>query len=191
MGIWPDILVCRSDYPVDENMREKIALFCNVPKENVLQNLDAQSLYEVPLMLEEEHLAAAVCKCLNIPCPEPDLEKWKQMVEDFHNPTRSVTIAIVGKYVALHDAYLSVVEALRIKQRLTFAGLMRRSCFRIIWRSICMMCREFWFPEALVRGEPKEKFWRRNMPERRKSLILEFAWECSWQLWNLPEMYVS
>ncbi|MDY6103026.1 MAG: CTP synthase [Acetatifactor sp.] len=113
MGIWPDILVCRSDYPVDENMREKIALFCNVPKENVLQNLDAQSLYEVPLMLEEEHLAAAVCKCLNIPCPEPDLEKWKQMVEDFHNPTRSVTIAIVGKYVALHDAYLSVVEALK------------------------------------------------------------------------------
>ena len=64
-------------------------------------------------MLEEEHLAAAVCKCLNIPCPEPDLEKWKQMVEDFHNPTRSVTIAIVGKYVALHDAYLSVVEALK------------------------------------------------------------------------------
>lgn len=113
MGIWPDILVCRSDYPLDDHIREKIALFCNLPKEHVLQNLDAQSLYEVPLMLEEEHLAKAVCKCLKIPCPEPDLEKWRQMVNDFHHPLKTVTIAIVGKYVALHDAYLSVVEALK------------------------------------------------------------------------------
>ena len=113
MGIWPDILVCRSDYPVDDQMREKIALFCNLPKEHVLQNLDAQSLYEVPLMLEEEDLAGAVCRCLHIPCPEPDLVKWKQMVDAFHHPEKSVTIAIVGKYVALHDAYLSVVEALK------------------------------------------------------------------------------
>lgn len=113
MGIWPDILVCRSDYPIDDDMKKKIALFCNVKKEHVLQNLDAKSLYEVPLMMEDENLAGAVCECLNIPCPEPDLAKWKQMVEDFHNPQKSVTIALVGKYVALHDAYLSVAEALR------------------------------------------------------------------------------
>lgn len=113
MGIWPDILVCRSDYPVDEQMREKIALFCNVKKEHVLQNLDAKSLYEVPLMMEEEHLAQAVCECLDIPCPEPDLTKWKQMVEDFENPKHTVKVALVGKYVALHDAYISVVEALK------------------------------------------------------------------------------
>ena len=113
MGIWPDILVCRSDYPVDENMREKIALFCNVKKEHVLQNLDAESLYAVPLMMEEEHLAQAVCECLHIPCPEPDLEKWKKMVSDFSHPENKVCIALVGKYVALHDAYLSVVEALK------------------------------------------------------------------------------
>lgn len=113
MGIWPDILVCRSDYPVDDEMRGKIARFCNVKKEHVLQNLDAKSLYEVPIMLEEEHLATAVCDCLNIPCPEPDLTKWKKLVDDFHHPKNSVTIGLVGKYVALHDAYLSVVEALR------------------------------------------------------------------------------
>ncbi|MCR5356476.1 MAG: CTP synthase [Lachnospiraceae bacterium] len=112
MGIWPDILVCRSDYPIDDSMREKIALFCNVKKEHVLQNLDAQSLYEVPLMLEEENFADAVCECLKLPCVEPDLTAWKQLVEDFHNPRHSVEIGIVGKYVALHDAYLSVVEAL-------------------------------------------------------------------------------
>ncbi len=113
MGIWPDILVCRSDYPVDDEMRAKIALFCNVPKEHVLQNLDAKSLYEVPLMMEKEHLASAVCECLRIPCPKPDLEKWTEMVEAFQNPKREVTIGIVGKYVTLHDAYLSVVEALK------------------------------------------------------------------------------
>ena len=113
MGLWPDILVCRSDYPIDDHMREKIALFCNVKKEHVLQNLDAPSLYEVPLMLEEEHLAQAVCECLKIECPEPDLTHWKKMVEDLHNPTDRVTIALVGKYVELHDAYLSVVEALK------------------------------------------------------------------------------
>ena len=113
MGIWPDILVCRSDYPVDDPMREKIALFCNVKKEHVLQNLDAKSLYEVPLMMEEEHLAQAVCDCLELPCPEPDLTKWKAMVEAFHNPKHAVTVALVGKYVALHDAYISVVEALK------------------------------------------------------------------------------
>ena len=113
MGIWPDILVCRSDYPVDDDMKAKIALFCNVKKEHVLQNLDAKSLYEIPLMMEEENLAGAVCECLHIPCNEPDLKAWKQMVDDFHNPKYSVTIGLVGKYVALHDAYLSVVEALK------------------------------------------------------------------------------
>lgn len=112
MGIWPDILVCRSDYPIDTSMKEKIALFCNVKKNHVLQNLDAESLYAVPLMMEEEHLADAVCECLNIPCPEPDLTKWTQIVDSFQNPEGEVTIALVGKYVALHDAYLSVVESL-------------------------------------------------------------------------------
>ena len=113
MGIWPNILVCRSDYPVDEDMRRKIALFCNVKPEHVLQNLDAKSLYEVPLMMEEENLAKAVCECLHLPCPEPDLTAWKKMVDDYNNPEHKVTIALVGKYISLHDAYLSVVESLK------------------------------------------------------------------------------
>ena len=113
MGLWPDILVCRSDYPIDDDIRGKIALFCNVKKEHVLQNLDAKSLYEVPLMMEEEKLAQAVCDCLKLDCPEPDLTGWKQMVWDFEHPEKKVKIALVGKYVALHDAYLSVAEALK------------------------------------------------------------------------------
>jgi len=113
MGIWPDILVCRSDYPIDENMREKIALFCSVKKEHVLQNLDAGSLYEVPLMLEKEKLAQAVCECLKLSCPEPNLTEWKEMVEILGHPRYKVKIALVGKYIELHDAYLSVAEALK------------------------------------------------------------------------------
>lgn len=127
MGIWPDILVCRSDYPIDEHMKEKIALFCNVKKEHVLQNLDAPSLYEVPLMMEEENLAGAVCECLKIPCPEPDLTSWKKMVDDLHKSEKKATIALVGKYVELHDAYLSVAEALK------HAGIANRTNIDIRW----------------------------------------------------------
>ena len=127
MGIWPDILVCRSDYPIDDRMRAKIALFCNVKKEHVLQNLDAPSLYEVPLMLEKEHLAQAVCECLNLPCPEPDLTEWEKLAEDLHHPEKEVTVAIVGKYVALHDAYLSVVEALK------HGGIANKTSVNIKW----------------------------------------------------------
>ncbi len=113
MGLWPDIIVCRSDLPIDDDLKGKIALFCNVKRQNVLQNLDAASLYEVPLLMEDERLAQQVCECLNLECPEPDLDAWRKLVSDNREPLHKVTIAIVGKYVALHDAYLSVVEALR------------------------------------------------------------------------------
>lgn len=127
MGIWPDIIVCRSDYPLDEQIKGKIALFCNVKKEHVLQNLDASSLYEVPLLMEEEKLAQATCECLHIPCPEPDLSKWKDMIYAIENTTSKVKIAIVGKYVALHDAYLSVVEALK------HGGIANKAEVEIAW----------------------------------------------------------
>ncbi len=127
MGLWPDILVCRSDYPVDDQMRAKIAQFCNVKKEHVIQNLDAKSLYEVPLMMEEEKLAHAVCECLLIPCGEADLDHWREIVDNCLNPEHKVTIAIVGKYVALHDAYLSVVESLK------HAGIANKTEVDIRW----------------------------------------------------------
>ncbi|MDD6148516.1 MAG: CTP synthase [Lachnospiraceae bacterium] len=113
IGIQPDILVCRSEYEMPQDMKDKIALFCNVPSNRVIQNLDAPSLYAVPLMMEDEHLADAVLECLHMENPEPTgLAEWREMVEREHNPKRETEIAIVGKYTALHDAYLSVVEAL-------------------------------------------------------------------------------
>lgn len=113
MGIWPDILVCRSELPLEEGLKEKIALFCNVPVTHVLQNLDVEYLYEAPLAMEAEHLAQVACECLNLECPEPDLDDWISMVDALRHPTKDVSVALVGKYTQLHDAYISVVEALK------------------------------------------------------------------------------
>lgn len=127
MGIQPNILVCRTEHELDDGIRSKIALFCNVPSKCVLQNLDCQVLYEVPLMMEKEQLAQRVCECLNLPCPEPDLTEWIQMVEDWKHPLHKITVALVGKYVSLHDAYISVVEALK------HGGVANRTQVSIKW----------------------------------------------------------
>ncbi|MEW4413166.1 CTP synthase [Clostridium sp. AN503] len=113
MGIWPDILVCRSELPLDDSIRSKIALFCNVPPTHVLQNLDVDVLYEAPLAMEEEHLAEVACECLKLDCPKPDLTDWRAMIDAWKHPQDEVTVALVGKYIQLHDAYISVVEALK------------------------------------------------------------------------------
>ena len=113
MGIQPDILVCRSEHELTEEIKEKIALFCNVPVSHVLQNLDVEYLYEAPLAMEREKLADVVLSSLRLENRKPDLSDWEAMVESLRNPNKTVKIAIVGKYTQLHDAYLSVVEALK------------------------------------------------------------------------------
>ena len=113
IGIQPDVIVCRSEHPLTTEIKDKIALFCNVPSSHVLQNLDVEYLYEAPLAMEKENLAQVVCESLHLPCPEPDLSDWTHMVEALRHPNKEVTIALVGKYIQLHDAYLSVVETLK------------------------------------------------------------------------------
>jgi len=113
IGIQPDIIVLRSERKIPKDMREKISLFCNVPKDCVIQNIDMPFLYEIPLALEEEGLAVVVCRRLSLVCSTPDLSDWIRMTQNLKNPQRKVKIAIVGKYIGLHDAYLSVVEALK------------------------------------------------------------------------------
>ena len=112
VGIQPDVLVCRTDSPLPEDMRRKIALFCNVSEDCVIQNLTASTLYEVPLLLEKEGLCRVVCCKLGLNAGEPDMRHWHELVEQIHRATRPVTIALVGKYTELHDAYLSVAESL-------------------------------------------------------------------------------
>ncbi|MCI9426780.1 MAG: CTP synthase [Eubacterium sp.] len=113
MGIQPDIIVCRSERALGQDIKDKIALFCNVPGDHVMQNLDVEYLYEAPLAMEAEGLAKVACECLKLECPTPNLDDWKQMVNDLRNPDKEVNIALVGKYTQLHDAYISVVEALK------------------------------------------------------------------------------
>ncbi|MBL0184547.1 MAG: CTP synthase [Candidatus Obscuribacter sp.] len=112
-GIQPDILACRTERNIGTSIREKLSLFTDVDLNCVIQCRDVQHLYEVPLRLEEEGLAERVLEKLRLPNMEPDLDAWKNLVERVKNPTKQVTVAIVGKYVMLSDAYISVVESLK------------------------------------------------------------------------------
>lgn len=113
LGITPNIIIARADQPLDEDIKNKIALFCNVKSDCVVENLTLPCLYEAPLMLWENGLDRVVCRELGIEAPEPDLEAWQGLVERIKTSDRPVNIALVGKYVRLQDAYLSVAEALR------------------------------------------------------------------------------
>lgn len=110
-GLQPDIIVARSEHPLDESIRKKIAQFCNVEMQDVIASLDAESIYEVPMLMQKEALDERVIEKLRLEANEPDLEKWIQFVESVRNPSTVITIALVGKYVEHHDAYKSIVEA--------------------------------------------------------------------------------
>ena len=127
MGVNPDIIVLRCDEPLEESIFNKIALFCNVPKECVIENITLSCLYEAPLMLEKSDFSSVVCKRLGLDVPAPNLKEWEDLVERIKNEKKSVTIGLVGKYVQLHDAYLSVAEALR------HAGYYHNAEIKIKW----------------------------------------------------------
>ena len=113
MGINPNIIVLRADDPLEKEIFKKISLFCNVKPDCVIENLTLSNLYEAPLMLENSNFSSVVCRELGLETKEPDLTEWTNLIERIKNRSKTVTIALVGKYVRLHDAYLSVAEALR------------------------------------------------------------------------------
>ena len=113
MGIHPNLIILRCDEPLEDSIFKKISMFCNVKPDCVIENLTLPNLYEAPLMLEKSNFSAVVCRELGIGALEPDLTEWMQMVERIKERKRTVTIGLVGKYIGLHDAYLSVAEALR------------------------------------------------------------------------------
>lgn len=127
IGIQPDIIVCRSEKEISQDLRAKIGLFCNLEARCVMQNLDAEHLYEVPLMLHKEGLDRLVCEKLQLGCIDIDNSEWVSMVNKVKNLKEYVKIALVGKYVELHDAYISVVEALN------HGGLANDSNVHIKW----------------------------------------------------------
>ncbi|ODJ53015.1 CTP synthase [Brochothrix thermosphacta] len=113
LGIQPNIIVVRADRPITESMREKLAMFCDIKKEEVIECIDAPTLYEIPLALQKQNLDQIVCDKLNIDAPEANMEEWGALAAKVQNLSKEVNIALVGKYVSLQDAYLSVAEALR------------------------------------------------------------------------------
>ena len=113
MGVKPDIIVLRCDEPLEDSIFQKISMFCNVKPDCVIENITIPVLYEAPLMLEKQNFSRIVCRELGIKTPDPDLKEWKELIEKIYHRSRVVTIGLVGKYVQLHDAYLSVAEALR------------------------------------------------------------------------------
>lgn len=127
IGISPDIIVCRTEHPLTDDIKNKIALFCNVDKECVIENNNCDILYAVPMMLKEQHMDDVVIKKLGIKCGERNLADWEHMLEALRNPKQTVKIAMVGKYVELHDSYISVNEALK------HGGIETRSAVDIIW----------------------------------------------------------
>ena len=113
MGVKPDIIILRCDEPLEESIFRKIAMFCNVKPDCVIENITLPELYEATIMLEQSHFSAIVCRELGIDAPQIDLSDWDAMLDKIHSRSKKVTIGLVGKYVQLHDAYLSVAEALR------------------------------------------------------------------------------
>jgi CTP synthase len=144
IGIQPDVLVCRSDRPINEDLKAKIGGFCGVPTRGVIQALDADSIYAVPLAMEREGLCREVLDVLRLDDHDSDMASWAQLVARLRNPGPAVKVALVGKYVQLNDAYLSVVEALR------HACIARDACLDLHW--ICAEQIETQGAEALLSG---------------------------------------
>lgn len=113
MGVKPDIIILRCDEPLEQSIFDKISMFCNVKSDCVIENITLPVLYEAPIMLEKSNFSSIVCRELGIHAPEIDMSEWSEMLNRIHNRDKNVTIGLVGKYTQLHDAYLSVAEALR------------------------------------------------------------------------------
>lgn len=111
-GIQPDIIICRTDEPMERGLMDKIAMFCGVPADCVIENITVPLLYEAPLMLESSNFSDIICRELKLDAPKPELSDWRNLIERIKNIKQTVKIALVGKYIKLHDAYLSVLEAL-------------------------------------------------------------------------------
>lgn len=178
----------------DDGIKDKISLFCNVDVHNVIENLDVDVLYEAPLALEKEKLAQVVCKRLGIDCPEPDLDDWKAMIHAWKNPTRKVRIALVGKYVQLHDAYISVVESLKhaacangAEVEIQWVDSELVSSFNVA--DILKDADGILVPAVLVTEVSKARSPLLNTPVHTMYHSLVSALVCRWQSLSLPAMY--
>ncbi len=188
IGIAPDILVCRSEHPIPEKERDKIALFCNVRPECVIAAYDLKSIYEAPLAYHRVGLDQAVLDAFGItPAPKPKLDVWEDVSDRIHNPEGEVRVAIVGKYTQLEDAYKSIAEAL------THGGMANRVRVKAEWIDSEIFEREdpapylqkgstrSWCPAASANAAPRARSGPPSSPESARYPIWASAWGCRWR----------
>ncbi len=185
IGIQPDILICRSDRPLAQGLKEKIALFSNVAVDSVISAVDVSCIYELPLVLHAEGLDNQIAERLNIWSRQPDLSNWIRVVERFKMPAKgSVRIGVVGKYVHLKDSYKSLNEALvagGLAMTSPFSSsTSTRSRSNAAARPRCsVVWTPSWFPAASVIAAWKARFPPSATRANRACRSSEFAWECS------------
>ena len=194
LGIQPNIIVVRTEMPISEEMKDKIALFCDIDREAVIEEPDESNLYMIPLTLQKQKMDQIVLDHLRIQAPEADMTEWKKLVEKVNNLSKTTNIALVGKYVELQDAYLSVVEALK------HAGFVFDTDIKINWvnaemvtpenaREILGECDGIVVPGGFGERGVEGKSPPFNMPVKPKNRSSASASECSSHRWNLPAMF--
>ena len=186
LGIFPNIIVARCDQPIPDSIRQKISMFCNVREDCVINNTNVPVLYEAPQMLEESNFSEIVCRELALENIAGDMSEWEAMTERIRNSDKEVKIALVGKYVQLHDAYLSVAEALR------HGGWENGANVNIEWidsegvnsdtvEKLRAAATDFWFREASATEESKVRSRRSAMPGNTICRFWESVSVCRWQ----------
>ncbi len=200
IGIAPDILLVRADREIPESERRKLSLFCNVRESAVIQALDVATIYDVPIAYHKEGLDSEVLSAFGIdPAPKPRMDRWEEVSHRLHNPEGEVTIAVVGKYTGLKDAYKSLIEALhhgglanKVKVNLDWieAEVLKAKTRLHIWKR----CMAFWCRAALVSVVLKARFSRRNSHASARCLISVSALVCRWPalkqraIWSVSKM---
>ncbi len=182
-GIQPDILVCRTERVLSPSIREKLSLFTDVDINAVIQCRDVQHLYEVPLSLEQEGLAERTLERVHLPNTPPDLVQWQALVDRIKRPSKQVTVAIVGKYVMLSDAYISVVESLRhagakLGSALISSGLLSEDIEKHGAKNISLMLTAYWSPVVSATGASRAKLPPVITLASTRFHIWDFAWAC-------------
>lgn len=171
-GVRPDVLVCRAPFNTPESIKEKLSLFCSIPKENVIDSIDVKNIYEIPISYYKQRLDELILKQFNLPIRKTNLTKWKKLITTVDNLDKEIEIALVGKYVELHDAYISVVESLKhagykynVKIKINWIDSKSLEKDKVNLKKHLRILREFWFLAGLKVEKLMEKLEQLIMQE--------------------------
>lgn len=194
LGIQPNIIVVRTEMPISQDMKDKIALFCDIDTKAVIECEDADNLYSIPLELQKQGLDKLVCEHMKLACKEAEMSEWKELVNKVSNLSQTITIGLVGKYVELPDAYISVVESLRhagyafdtdVKVKWINAEEVTENNIAELTSGTDGIIVPGGFGAAVLKGKSS----RQNTRAKTTFRSWAFAWACRWRLLNTHETY--